>query len=140
VSCGIANEVLFLRLAGELARVFPAAEICFGMGNDTHRLLLDSRRYFRKLGLAWGEEQDRQLQRLRRRVVVFGRSETGDRYETVPDAICGISSTLVRRTVTQLWRTGSPATLWAVDLVQLVSPRVANYIRLHRLYCSSVNR
>ena len=137
VLCGIANEVLFLRLASELARVFPAAEISFAMGNDTYQLFLDSERYFRKLGLPWGRLQQRQLQRLGEQIVVFGRSETGGSFEPVPRQLRQVSSTRVRGISRRLHEAGAVASRWAADLGDLVPPPVTTCIRQLGLYGNS---
>ena len=119
VLCGVAHEVLFVRLAPGLERRFPGARVTFGMGNDTFELLLDSERYFRRLGLPWRRRERRRLAELRQQVVVFGRSASGARFEPVPQHLRGISSTKVRRAA-------SPG--------GLVARPVADFIRRHGLY------
>ena len=134
VLCGVATEVLFIRLASVLAESFPAAELSFGMGNDTFGLLLDSASYYRTLGLPWGEAEQRQLRRLRRRVVVFGRSTTGATHVPVPHQLRQVSSTRVRRVAGALWRAQAPAGRWAAELRALVAPPIIRYLREHQLY------
>ncbi len=124
VLCGVAHEVLFVRLAACLERRFPGARVTFAMGNDTFELLADSASYFNRLGLPWGDRERRRLARLAEQVVVFGRSARGARYERVPDDLRAVSSTRVRRA----------AVSSKCELSALVHPLVLSFIHQHGLY------
>jgi cytidyltransferase-like protein len=122
---GVTREVLFVRLAAELETLFPGADITFGMGDDTWRRLLRSAEYYARLGLDWTAADAARLARLRRHVVVFGRSGDGPGRVTVPAALRGISSTRVRALA------GAAPD---ADLVHLVDPDILAYIRGAGLY------
>lgn len=93
---GVTREVLFVRLADKLAALFPDAAVTFAMGDDTWRRLLRSSEYFARLGLSWTAAEASRLARLRRRVIVFGRSGDAAGRNRVPAAVRDISSTRIR--------------------------------------------
>ncbi len=93
---GVTHEALFVRLADELAALFPDAAITFAMGDDTWRRLLRSPEYFARLGLPWTAADAGRLTRLRRRVLAFGRSGDAAGRIRVPAAVRDISSTRIR--------------------------------------------
>lgn len=119
VGCGIAGEVLFVRLLDRLERRFPGRVVGFGMGRDTLDKVQRSARYFARTGLPWGPTEERGLARLLERVVVFERGACPRGPE--------ISSTLVRRLVA--------AGAWD-RLSTLVHPAVAGFVRRRGLYVS----
>lgn len=96
VLVGLAHEVLFLRLADQLALMFPQADISFAMGNETFAKFLASARYYTRVGLPWTSQDQARLDHLRQRIVVFGRSGTDAHFVPVPEAVRQISSTQVR--------------------------------------------
>lgn len=134
VGLGLAHEVLFLRLHRQLQAMFPQADIGFVMGNDTFARFLDSRRYYQRLGLAWGEAEEDALAGLRQKVRVFGRSAAGSGALPVPCRICRISSTKVRETVAQLWRENATESQWNARLAELIGPEALGIIRQAGLY------
>jgi len=119
VGCGIAGEVLFVRLLHLLERRFPGRRVGFGMGLDTLGKVRRSARYFARVGLPWGPAEERGLARLLERVVVFERGACPRGSE--------ISSTLVR----DLVASGS----WD-RLSTLVDPAVIDFVRGRGLYLS----
>ena len=116
VEARVSDEVLFVRLA----RLYP--EAAFGMGQDTHAKLLQSARYFERLGLVWGDAEQQTLDQVLRRVVVFDRGADG------------ISSTRVRGLCHTLHAAGAPTRIWQDRLGPLVTAPVISYIRKHGLY------
>lgn len=128
---GVAEEVLFVRLALCLRAVFPAASLTFGMGDDTFDRLLRSRHYFTRQGLAWTPEAAAGLEWVRVRTMVFGRSGNGPGRITVPEPPRGISSTAVRAAVA--------AGDWAA-LEAMVAPDIAWFIRREGLYAGPAGR
>lgn len=129
VQGGVTREVLFVRLAAELESLFPNAEITFAMGDDTWRRMLRSPEYFARLGLEWTGTDATRLARLRRHVVVFGRSGNAPGRVPVPVTLREISSTRVRALV------GADAA--DPDLVSLVDPDTLAFIRQAGLYRAS---
>lgn len=135
VALGVAQEVLFLRLARGLSAQLGGARISFGMGDDTYAKLLDSGRYYARRGLAWGAAQQRELQQLCQRVVVFGRSTQAPALAVpVPARVRHISSTLVRQNAASLHASGASAARWADQLGRLVATPVWRYVRRQGLY------
>lgn len=131
---GIASEVLFVRLWRQLMLRFPAASVSFGMGNDTHRQFLDSPTTFRRLGLPWGASERADFVRLRRQLVVFGRSQQGPQLVRLPRRLRSISSTRVRAVVRRLHRQQAPPRRWRRQLHRLVPAGVPDYLRTRGLY------
>ena len=125
VLVGLAHEVLFIRLADQLAHIFPQAEITFAMGNETFEKFLASAKYYARMGLPWATEDQTRLDDLRQRIVVFGRSGTDARFTPVPEAVRHISSTRVRKIVKE----GGYETLPG-----MISPCIFSYIRQQALY------
>ncbi|HOS99751.1 MAG TPA: adenylyltransferase/cytidyltransferase family protein [Acidobacteriota bacterium] len=93
---GVTHEALFVRLADELAALFSDAAIIFAMGDDTWQRLLRSSEYYARLGLPWTAADAGRLARLRRQVMVFGRSGDAAGRIRVPAAVRDISATRIR--------------------------------------------
>lgn len=133
VLVGLAHEVLFLRLADQLAHVFPQADISFAMGNETFAKFLASAEYYAKVGLPWTKEEQTRLDHLRQRIVVFGRSETDTGFVPIPESVRYISSTRVRTMIRERRYETLP---------DMISPCIFPYIRQQALYgiiCSNFN-
>jgi len=124
---GVTREELFVRLADELAALFPDAAITFAMGDDTWQRLLRSPEYFIRLGLPWTAADARRLARLRRRVMVFGRSGDAAGRIHVPAVVRDISATRIR----------ALAVAGAGDaaLCRFVAPDILAICRRAGLYC-----
>jgi cytidyltransferase-like protein len=131
---GLAHEVLFIRLADQLADQFPNAEISFGMGNETFERVLASKTYYERLGLAWADEDQAKLEQPRKKIVVFGRSRNGDGVISVPESLRWISSTQVRKTVMELRKTPAPESMWREQLEKMIAPDILKFIRRTGLY------
>jgi hypothetical protein len=131
---GLANEVLFIELREHLARLFGARQVALGMGDETFRLLLDTRSYWERSGRAWGAAEQRRLERAVSQTVVFGRS--GDRPGTVavPPHLRRVSSTRVRALAARLHRLRAPAGTWRSILLPLVEAPVIEAVRCWPLY------
>ncbi len=140
VGLGLAREVLFLRLHHQLQAIFPGADIGFVMGNETFARFLDSRRYYQRLGLAWGEAEEKALAGLRKKVMVFGRSAKGPGTLPVPSGIRGISSTKVRETAARLWRENAREAEWNARLAECIGPEALELIRQAGLYVQKNDR
>jgi cytidyltransferase-like protein len=137
VMLGLTDEVLFVRLQQELSRLFPRAEVDFGMGNDTFRKVGSSPEYFAGLGLRWGEQEQRRLERLLSRAVVFsreGEGESAPQSSRAPGRLSEISSTMVRRTAGALHMVRAPLTEWKRRLSWMVVDPVISYVRWSGLY------
>ena len=134
VAAGATDIVLFLELGPALEARFAGTEVVFGMGNDTYARVADSASYYARIGVAIGDEQARDLARLLRRILVFGRSRQRPGDLVVPAALRGVSSTLVRARVRALWQRGAGEDAWQAGLGELVSPEVRSLIRARHLY------
>ncbi len=133
VHLGVTEEVLFVRLLGEVQALAPAARVRFVMGRDTWDKARDSEAYFRRLGLRWGEEQVTALERVLGEALVFDRRAMGQGL-AVPGMLRRISSTLVRRTARVLHRRGAPAKEWRSAMEGMVHGPTVRFIREHGLY------
>jgi cytidyltransferase-like protein len=136
LAVGLTHEVLFIRLADRLSERFPSAEISFGMGNETYEKVLASKAYYDRLGLPWTAEDQAKLERLQKRIVVFGRSQNNGRFISVPKKLHRISSTRIRETVMDLRRTCAPEAIWQERLEQMISPEILTFISQKKLYVS----
>jgi cytidyltransferase-like protein len=136
IAVGLTHEVLFIRLADCLNQYFPSVEIAFGMGNETFEKVLASENYYARLGLPWTAEEQDKLERLKKRVVVFGRSSNNDQFITVPEALRQISSTQVREIVMELRQAGVSEATWRARLGNLISPEIFRFILREKLYSS----
>jgi len=134
IAAGLAHEVLFIRLADYLVRLFPTTEIAFGMGNETFEKVLVSKTYYARLGLTWTTEDQDKLERLRKKIVVFGRSKNNGHFTKVPEDLRQISSTRVRETVMELRKTGASEAIWQERLGKMISPEVFRFILQEKLY------
>ena len=130
----LTHEVLFIRLADRLNQYFPSAEIAFGMGNETFEKVLVSENYYTRLGLPWTNEEQDKLERLKKKIVVFGRSSNNDHFIPVPEDLRQISSTRVRETVMELRKTSAPEAIWQKQLEQMILPEVFRFILQEKLY------
>jgi cytidyltransferase-like protein len=139
IAVGLAHEVLFIRLADCLCQYFPSAEIAFGMGNETFEKVLASENYYACLGLQWTAEEQNKLERLKKKIVVFGRSSNNDHFIPVPEDLRQISSTRVRETVMELRKASAPEAIWQKRLEKMISPEVFKFILQKKLY-SPVDR
>ena len=134
IAAGLAHEVLFIRLAECLARQFPDAEITFGMGNETFERFLDSKDYYKRVGLAWTNEEQAKLDELKEKIVVFGRSGNNNHFITVPEHVRWISSTLIRETVMELRKTYASEAMWQERLEEMISLEVLKFVLQEGLY------
>lgn len=134
IGIGLAHEVLFIRLAECLKEHLPSAEIFFGMGNETFERVLNSKVYYEQVGLPWTEEDHAKLERVREKVVVFGRSGNADHILPVPESVRWISSTLVRETVRECRKSSFSEATWHKKLAEMISPEIFTFIRQGGLY------
>ncbi len=138
VLIGQTAEVLLIRLIDRVAGRFPGAQVFCGIGADTQRKLARSARYFARLGLPWGDREQRRLALLRRRLVVFARTSVMHEAPAtaigLPPEVGRLSSTLVRSTVGRAWRRGDGPLVVRRRLEGMVSGGVAERIASRQLY------
>lgn len=134
IGIGLTEEVLILRLDQKLQEMFPQATIGFGLGEDLWKRVLDTASYFERSGLEWTQKDERHLELLRARIVVYDRSERREGGISLPPDIAEISSTRVRRTVADLVSSGLDADNWREALDPLVLPGVSERIHETGLY------
>ena len=131
---GITEEVLFNRLHRELHRLFPRAEITFGIGDETYRKFLESPEYYRRAGLPWTPQDQRTFETLSRTIQVFGRSTAASRRTVIPPQTNGLSSTLVRGTVRKLFQHPCSQEEFTAQTTRLIHADVSGYIYNSHLY------
>ncbi|MFH2008975.1 MAG: adenylyltransferase/cytidyltransferase family protein [bacterium] len=134
--CGFGRTgiVLFVELWTALQERFGRRDIFFGMGDDTHAKVVDSRRYYRRLGQTFGPDQQRRLEELLRHIVVFDRSGAAEGGLPVDEDVRWISSTWVRRKVVELRAAGVPPSRWHRELGAALAPDVIDRILADDLY------
>ncbi len=133
----ISSEVLYLRLADCLQREFPSSEIGFGMGDESRSKLAASSHWFARAGLSWGDEQQRSLQELFPRVVVFGRTSLQAGNVELPSSIRRLSSSVVRERVASLRSKGAEWVSWTAELQRMVPQPIARFVYEAGLYPAS---
>lgn len=136
VRAEVSDVVLFVDLARTLELRPGVGEVVFAMGDETRRLVRDSRRYARRLGRPWTAADDRRLSRVLERALVVDRSDTAGDAVPVPPSLRGISSTRVRATAAGLPRDAAPAA-WPAALGDLLDPEVLALIRGWGLYSAA---
>ncbi len=134
IAVGLTHEVLFIRLADCLSQRFPSAEVSFGMGNETFEKVLASKTYYAHLGLPWTTEEQAKLERLRKKIAVFGRSSNNGHFISVPEDLRQLSSTRVREIVMELRKTSVPETVWQKRLEKMIYSEVLTFILQENLY------
>lgn len=134
IATGLAHEVLFIRLADRLVELFPQAHMGFGMGNETFDRLRASKTYYERSGLAWTAEEEKKLERLKRHVVIFGRSTNGSDTVDVPRHLRRLSSTLVRKTVKELRNTSVSKEVWTTTLEHMINSDILEYVIQKEIY------
>jgi len=131
---GVAHRVLFLQIWQAAAAHFPGAELLLGMGNDTFQRLLDSERYFRRAGLPWSAREQKLLQQIAKRTLVFARSAQAPGWIALPRELREVSSTRVRELASRLRAEGASEDRWREALGGWLSPDILERGREGALY------